>query len=301
MTPRDALLGISVALMWGAAFVWVEIGLEEFPPIFAAALRFTFSSLPFLFFVSRDGVPWRWIVTIGMSFVFMFVAMYVGMRMGVPAGLTSIVLQAQVLFTVLLAPLMLNDRADRWKLGGVMLGIAGIVLIGLNQPAGESVVGLILVVVAAFFYGLISIWMKMARVKNLAGLIVWVSLIPPLPLLALSFAFEQGQLEALVNVSLPAALSVLYTSAIGTVIPFILWGRLLSRYSAHLVAPFALLIPLIGMASAALFLGERFPPSTFYATILILGGLSVILWGRRIYERWSRAESTVERPLEEAS
>jgi len=300
MTPRDAIIGVLVVLLWGGAFVWVEIGLHEFPPIFAASLRFTFSSLPFLFFVSRDGVPWRWIVTIGLTFVLMFVAMYVGMRMGVPAGLTSVVLQAQVLFTVLLAPLLLNDHAGPWKIAGVILGIGGIALIGFNQPTGESFTALLLVVVAAFFYGLISIWMKMAKVRNLSGLIVWVSLVPPLPLLLLSLLFEEGQLDAVINVTLPGALSVLYTSVLGTVVPFILWGRLLARYSAHIVAPFALLIPVIGMTSAVFFLGERFSATTIYASLLIVGGLSVIIWGEALYARYVKVADVAPLNVEEA-
>lgn len=283
MKLTDALIGVLVATMWGSAFFIIEIGLREFPPIFNASLRFFVASVPFVFFVKRGDIPWKWILIIGTTFVLMFSTMYVGMRLGMPAGLTSLVLQSQVLFTVILAAIILRDKPKIWQKIGVAIGIVGIGMIAFGMTSVDSLAALFLVIIAALFYGLISIWLKMAGKHSMLNLIVWVSLIPPLPLLALSLIFEQGQWDSILNISGVGAFSVFYTSIIGTVLPFALWGMLLKKYSPHIVSPFALLVPVVGMVTSAMFLNEEFTLIEIYASILIIMGLIVALMGERLF------------------
>lgn len=282
MRFRDSILAVLVALMWGSAFVIIELGLREFPPIFNAALRFACASIPFIFFIRRDGIEWRWIAAIGASFVCMFSLMYVGMKMGTPAGLTSLVLQSQVLFAILLSALVLRDFPNGWQMAGLILGLAGIALIAFGMGDLSKLAALGLVIASAFFYGSISVLMKLAGRVNMLSLIVWVSLIPPIPLLGLSILLETGQMQALVNMSRTGLTSVLYTAIFGTVIPFALWGKLLRSYPTHIVAPFALLVPVFGMLMASVFLGESFGKERLFASGLILAGLVTIVSEKRL-------------------
>lgn len=284
MKFRDILLATLVALLWGSAFVVIEMGLKEIPPIFNAALRFLVASLPFAFFIGRNSIPWRWIIAIGAAFVCMFSLMYVGMKIGMPAGLTSLVLQAQVLFAVVLAAIVFRDIPGFMHGMGLILGISGIAIIASTMTGTGTMAALAMVVGAAFFYGLISVLMKLAGRVNMLSLIVWSSLIPPLPLFALSMALESGQLHAATSISAIGLFSIFYTAIFGTVIPFALWGRLLRTYSTQTVAPFALLVPIFGMFLASIVLDESFGETRLYAAALILLGLALIISGKRMID-----------------
>jgi O-acetylserine/cysteine efflux transporter len=283
MKIKDAALAVFVALMWGSAFVVIEAGLKELPPVFNASLRFFAAALPLVFFIPRPQVHFRWVAAIGAAFVCMFTLMYVGMKLGMPAGLTSLVLQSQALFASLMAIIVFNDRPTHWQKSGILLGFTGIALVAKDMSVG-STLPLILVVGAAFFYGMISILMKKAGPTNMVGLIVWVSLIPPLPLLALSLVMEHGQWQAIVNISAIGIAAILYPALFGTVLAFALWGKLLRVYSPHVVTPFALLVPVFGMGLSAIILDEAFSPTKLAASGLIMFGLTLMVVGGRAYD-----------------
>ncbi len=105
MAWKDLLLALVVIVAWGVNFVVIKVGLHGVPPMLLGALRFTLAAVPAVFFVPRPRIPWRMLLLYGATillgqFVFLFTAMYVGM----PAGLASLVLQAQAFFTLGFAP-----------------------------------------------------------------------------------------------------------------------------------------------------------------------------------------------------
>lgn len=290
MKIKDSAQAVLVALMWGSAFIVIELGLKELPPIFNASLRFFAAAFPLVFFLPRPQVKFRWVAAIGATFVCMFTLMYVGMKLGMPAGLTSLVLQAQALFASLMAVFVFKDWPTNWQKLGIALGFFGIAMVAKDMSVG-SVLPLALVVGASFFYGLISILMKKAGPANMVSLIVWVSVIPPLPLLGLSLLMESGQWDALTHLSLIGISAILYPALFGTVLAFALWGRLLRVHSAHAVTPFALLVPVFGMALSALTLGETFSLTKLMASSLIMLGLVLMSMGARLQDlvlRWLR-------------
>lgn len=284
MKLRDILLAMLVALLWGSAFVVIELGLKEIPPILNASLRFLVASLPFVLFVGRNAIPWRWIFSIGAAFICMFSLMYVGMKMGIPAGLTSLVLQSQVLFAVVLAAFIFREIPGLLPSMGLILGVSGVAIIASTMADSGTMEAFALVIGAAFFYGLISILMKLAGRVNMLSLIVWASLIPPLPLFVLSLALETGQFDATVNISAVGLFSIFYTAIFGTIIPFAIWGRLLRAYSTQTVAPFALLVPIFGMFLASIVMNESFGETRIYAAALILIGLALIISGKKMVD-----------------
>lgn len=210
--------------------------------------------------------------------------MYVGMKMGIPGGLTSLVLQSQVLFAVVLAAFVFREIPGLLPSMGLILGVSGVAIIASTMADTGTMAALALVIGAAFFYGLISILMKLAGRVNMLSLIVWASLIPPLPLFALSLAFETGQLNAAVNISAMGLFSIFYTAIFGTIIPFAIWGRLLRTYSTQAVAPFALLVPIFGMFLASIVLNESFGETRLYAAALVLLGLALIISGKKMVD-----------------
>jgi O-acetylserine/cysteine efflux transporter len=280
MPLRHVALAVFVTAIWGFNFVIIRFGLDSYPPLLFTALRFLAASVPFLAFVGRPGIAWPWVVAIGtMLGAVQFGLLFVGMDLGVPAGLASLVMQAQVFFTILIGAIVLKDRPRPVQLAGMAVAAAGIVLIGADLGQGGTLGGLALVIAAAASWGVGNVLVKAARPPDILALTVWMSLVPPLPLLALSAAVEGPELmlAALAATGARAVGVLVYIAAVSTVVGYSLWNYLLRSHSATVVTPFALLVPLFGFASAALFLGERLPPSTLAASALVFAGLALVV------------------------
>lgn len=280
MRPLHILLAVCVAAVWGFNFVAIKVGLRDFPPLLFTALRFALAALPLLVFGLRAGPPvaWRFVLGIGLVLgALQFALLFGGMNAGMPAGLSSLVLQSQAFFTVLFAAALLGDRPGWRPLAGMATAFAGIAVIALEMPAGGSRLGLGLVIAAAVAWGAGNILLKQARAPDLFRLMLWVSLVPPVPLLALSLVVEGPERmgAALTGLTWPGVVSLLYIAGAATLFGFASWGFLMRHYPASLVAPFSLLVPIFGMSSGALFLGEDFGPLKLVGAALVFAGLAV--------------------------
>ncbi|MBL0952069.1 MAG: EamA family transporter, partial [Pseudomonas sp.] len=276
MTPKDLLLALLVIVVWGLNFVVIKVGLHGMPPMLMGALRFLLAAFPAILFVRRPQVPLRWMLAYGMTislgqFAFLFYAMYVGM----PAGLASLVLQSQAFFTLFFAALFLGERLRGSNLFGLLVAASGLVLIGLQGGQAMTLAGFALTIAAASMWALGNVVTRKLGKVNLVGLVVWGSLIPPLPFLALSLWLEGPELisQSLRTLGLDSMLVLAYLAFGATILGYGLWSRLLSRYPASQVAPFSLLVPVVGISSSALLLGERLGALQMVGAALVMAGL----------------------------
>ena len=289
MTPKDLLLALLVIVVWGLNFVVIKVGLQGMPPMLMGALRFMLAAFPAILFVRRPQVPLRWMLAYGMTislgqFAFLFYAMYVGM----PAGLASLVLQSQAFFTLFFAALFLGERLRGSNLFGLLVAASGLVLIGLQGGQAMTLAGFALTIAAASMWALGNVVTRKLGKVNLVGLVVWGSLIPPLPFLALSLWLEGPELisQSLRTLSLDSLLVLAYLAFGATILGYGLWSRLLSRYPASQVAPFSLLVPVVGISSSALLLGERLGSLEMAGAALVMAGLLINVWGGRLLDGW---------------
>jgi O-acetylserine/cysteine efflux transporter len=278
--PTHTALAVLVAAIWGLNFVIIEVGLEDFPPLLLSALRYTLAALPLLVLRGIPPVAWRWVVAVGVAIgVVKFSLLFVGMDVGMPAGLASLVLQAQALFTVVFAAVVLGERVRGAQAAGLALAFGGLALVagGLSGEATTS--GFLLVIGAAAAWGVGNLALKRAAPSDPLRFMTWMCVVPPLPLFALSLAFEgPGEVgAALSGVDLGGAGAVLYIAFLATTVGWGLWGRLMGAYPATVVAPFALLAPVFGLAFAALLLGESLSVREVVAAVLVLGGVLLTL------------------------
>jgi len=276
MRPAHVFLAVLVAALWGFNFVVIKIGIAHFPPLLFSALRFAFAAVPLVFFIPKPNVEWRIILGIGMVLgVFKFSLLFVGMDLGLSAGLASLVLQSQAFFTAILVALVFGEMPRRMQVLGIAVAFAGIGLIATTVDNSVTPVGLAMVVAAGFMWAVSNLLMKKAGQVDMLGLMVWVSLVAPIPLFLLSMLFEgpaAGQ-TALANLSLQGIGSILYVAFISTIFGFAVWGKLIRIYGAGTVAPFSLLVPIFGMGSSALVLGEEFGMIRLAAAVLVIVGL----------------------------
>ncbi|MFI8744398.1 EamA family transporter [Pseudomonas sp. NPDC077186] len=288
MSPKDLLLALLVIVVWGLNFVVIKLGLHEMPPMLLGALRFLLAAFPAILFVRRPQVPLRWLLAYGLTISLgQFACLFYAMQVGMPAGLASLVLQSQAFFTLLLAALLLGERLRASNLLGLLVAAAGLALIGLQGGQAMTLAGFALTIGAAAMWALGNIVTRKLGRVNLVGLVVWGSLVPPLPFLGLSLWLEgpAAIASALRGFGVEALLVLAYLAFAATLLGYGLWSRLLSRYPASQVAPFSLLVPVVGIGCAALLLGERLGALQLLGAALVMGGLLINVWGGKLLER----------------
>jgi O-acetylserine/cysteine efflux transporter len=274
MRPRDIALAVAVTAVWGVNFVMIHIGLAHFPPLMFNALRFTLAAFPAILLAGRPRVPWRWIVAVALVLgVTKFSLLFAGMAAGMPAGLSSLVLQSQAVFTMLFAVLFLRERPRRLQVAGLALALAGVGVVAARMDAGPG--AFLLVIGAATAWGLANVATRQAAPPDTVNFMIWVSACasPPLILLSLVVDGPAADLAALRTVTAPAIVALLYVALLATLAGFAGWGYLLRRYGASVVAPFSMLVPFFGVGSAALLLGERIPLADVAGGALVVGGI----------------------------
>ncbi|XVQ86611.1 EamA family transporter [Microbispora siamensis] len=275
MRPRHLALSVALAAVWGVNFVVMQAGLKHYPPLTYAALRFLLAALPAVLVTGGPRVPWRWVLATGASLgVAQYGLLLLGMRAGMPAGLTSLVLQVQAVFTALFATALLGERPGRRRIAGMAVAFGGLGLIAAGVVARSGAIpfgAFLLCVGAAAGWGLGNVATRRAAPPDSLRFMVWVSAVSAPPLLALALATEGP--SSLTSFTAEGVGAVLYTAFLSTLGGFAVWGWLLARYDASVVAPYSLLVPVFGIASAALFTGEPISPLTVAAGALILAGL----------------------------
>ncbi|MFH8615361.1 EamA family transporter [Streptomyces sp. NPDC017979] len=278
MRPAHIALAVLVAAVWGVNFVVIEVGLDHFPPLLFSALRFLVAALPAVFLVGRPKVAWKWIVGVGLALgVAKFGLLFIGMDQGMPAGLSSLVLQIQAVFTALIAAAVLAERPGRQRVVGMAVALCGIALAAVNEGASGPVLAFVLVIAAAACWGVSNVLTRKAAPPDALNFMVWVCTVPVLPLLGLSLLFEgpQAGLDAVRGLDWGGVGALVYVAWGATVFGFGAWGYLLRRYPASSVAPFSLLVPVFGMSSAALLLGEEVTALGWAAAVLLVGGIAL--------------------------
>jgi O-acetylserine/cysteine efflux transporter len=277
---RDKLLAVSVAVLWGVNFLAIHAGLEHFPPVFFAALRFAVIAVPTLLLVPRPDVALRWLLGYGIGFgTVQFGFLFVAMDVGMPTGLASLVLQASAPFTVLLGALLLRERLVARQVAGIAMAIVGLVVIGAHRAQTAALLPVVLTLLAALGWAFGNLASRMARTDEPLRLVLWMSVIPPVPLFLLSAIIEgpttglQASGELLQGHAWTAFWGLTYVVLLGTLLGSGLWTALLRRHPAGVVAPYSLLVPVVGMFAAWLALNEQPDATELAAGVAIVLGV----------------------------
>lgn len=278
MPIRHIALAVLVTAIWGFNFVVIRLGLGSVPPLLLAALRFVVAALP-AFFLARPNVPPMRMIAIGMTlFVGQFAFLFPAMKLGMPPGLASVTLQSQAFLTILFAALALGERPKPRQLAGAGVAALGLLTIATTVGGDFTTIGLALTIASAASWALGNVLMRGAGKPDMLAMMVWLSLVPPIPLFLLSLAIEgwPAIVSGVTGMGLIGAGSVLYLALLATLVGFGLWGFLLKNHPASTVAPFSLLVPLFGTLSSWLVLGETFSPLRVAGMGLILLGIATI-------------------------
>ncbi len=279
MPGAHVVLAVLIAVVWGGAFVATRLALDGFSPAALTVLRFVVAALPALV-VARPRVDVRLLIAIGLTlFTGQFLFQFFAIAHGVPPGLAAVLVQTQAMFTIALAAVALGQRPTTRQTAGMALGLAGLVVIATTMGEDLRLSGLALALLSAVSWSVGNVLLTRTRGVDVLSLVVWASLVPPLPALALALGLDgRGALVgALAHASATGVAAAVYLGLVATMAAYAVWGWLLRRHPTATVAPFALLAPFVAAAGSSLVFGERFGVVRLAGMALVLLGLAVIV------------------------
>jgi len=320
MSPIHLLLAIIVTLIWGINFTFIAWSLESFPPLMLSAMRFFFTAIPLVLFIKPPKFN-RTLLTYAVgTFVLQYAFVFTAMHLGASAGLTALLLQLQIFITVLLAYFMLGESVNRMQIVGMVIGVLGLTVIAANLGGDMPLLGFICILIAATGWSFGNIASKQISKQAAAAnatsshnvnatslsssratalsaplsalsLVVWGGLIACVILTITSLIFETAawQVATFTQASMKSWLSLGFIVYMSTLIGFGLWAFLLSENTASKVMPFALLVPVFGMATSVLLTGEVVTWWKLLAMGLILSGLVLANLKRSHFARKAKA------------
>ncbi len=281
MPISHLLLALAVVAVWGSNFVVIKFGLAELPPFALATLRFALSALPWALFIRRPAVAWWRLAAFGVLLgCGQFGLLFQAMRSDISPGLASLVVQAQVFFTIALSLLFSGERVRLMQVLAALLALAGMGWIGWHGLQGSAEVhllGLLLVLAAALCWAAANLVARSAGRVDALGFMVWSSLfaVPPLALISATLEGVAPVWLAVQHASGLAWAAVIWQALGNTLFGYGSWNWLLARHPAATVTPMALLVPVFGFGSSALLLGEPLPGWKLAAAGLVMAGLGL--------------------------
>ncbi len=292
LSPRDLLAVGCIVLIWGSTFVAMKIALQALTPLQLGVARYIFGVLPLILLVRPPRVHCKWVLLYGLVGGFgQFGLLFVSLEVGMSAALASVLMQTQIFFTALLSALLLAEKPGRALVLGMVLATAGLSCFALNylltqggRDAETTWLGFLLVLGAAGMWGASNIVVRLVQretaVFDTLGFIVWCSVVPIVPFILLSLALDPAESRlSWLDAPLRSWLAVAYIGWGGSILAFTLWTGLIRRHGANRIAPFSLGMPVVGLASGMLLLGETITGWQWIGTALIVAALAVVIAG----------------------
>ncbi|EMX2132968.1 O-acetylserine/cysteine exporter [Citrobacter cronae] len=291
MSRKDGLLALLVVVVWGLNFVVIKVGLHNMPPLMLAGLRFLLVAFPAIFFIARPKIPLSLLLGYGLTISFgQFAFLFSAIKFGMPAGLASLVLQAQAFFTIILGAFAFGERLHGKQLVGIALAVFGVLVLIEASLNGQHVgmLGFMLTLAAALSWACGNIFNKKIMQHTarpaVMSLVVWSALIPIIPFFLASALLDGPTqiVQSLVAIDMTTILSLVYLAFVATIVGYGIWGALLGRYETWRVAPLSLLVPVVGLASAVVLLDETLTGLQLLGALLIMAGLYINVFGFRL-------------------
>jgi O-acetylserine/cysteine efflux transporter len=282
--PLHLLLAVAIMAVWGSNFVVIKLAMAHMPPLTLAMLRFVFVFFPLALVIPRPKVPWRNLAAYGVLIgAGQFGLLFTAMRADITPGLASLVVQMQVFFTIGLSMRITGEKIAPYQVGALFLATAGLATIAFHTDGSATPFGLILVTCGSFCWALGNMVARQAAPVNMLAYIVWTGLfaVPPLLVFALVMEGPTRMIAGIAGADRWTWAAVAWQAVGNAMFGYGGWGWLLARHPAATVAPTALLVPVFGLASAALIMGEPLQPWKLTAFGLVMAGLMVgLLWPR---------------------
>jgi O-acetylserine/cysteine efflux transporter len=295
-STRDLLSALMVVIIWGTNFVAMKVGLRDLTPFQLGAARYLFAVLPLILVVKPPKLPAKWVIAYGLSQgVGQFGFLFLSLKIGMSASLASVILQTQVFFTAIFGFVLLKEHASRALLGGLALAALGLGCFAMNffattQASDITPAGFGLCLVGAAMWAVSNIVVRGAQKAapgfDVVSFMVWCSLVPIIPFMLLSLAFDDPATRwHWTAAPYTTWVAVAYLGWMATILGYAMWTRLLKRHPVNRVAPFSLGVPVAGITSGMLILGDTINGWQWSGIALIVAALVCTMFGGRWLDR----------------
>ena len=281
MPFRDLILAISVPFLWGIGFVITKLGMEQFPPMLINGLRWSLTGLVLVWWFPIPKMLLKKLLVI--SFVgctLQYSLTFSGLNI-IDASSAVLFVQCEVPFGVLFAFLFLNERPGMKNLLGIFIAFVGLIVLSGSPDLQGKYLGVILVLCGACTWAVGQVFAKPVSEK-LNGIILtaWLGVFAGPQLIIASQLIEGNVLTNIRSADYQAWLIVLYLGLLMNVLGYSIWYYVLGRYPVNTILPVMLLLPITGVLTAIVFLGERPDIKVFIGGLIILIGVGMILIGK---------------------
>ncbi len=279
MTRRQILLALMPPLFFGTGFTIAKPAVEHFPPLFMMLMVYGAIAIVLgLTHRQKLRTPVASIIAISAFAVTIQGALlFWGLRNEqMTATAANLILQIQIPFAVLLDWLIMKEKLDMKKAAGTALAVLGVaIVIGLPEQA-PGFVPTLMIIVSAFCWALGQVLARKLSSDSGPGLLK-ANAFGSLPQLALAtLVIEQGQWQSVVEASWVEWSMLAFVGVVGFYLAYMCWFTLLRQCRMDEAAPFILLMPVVGIVTAAVVLGEAVSMEQVLGGLVILAGLAIV-------------------------
>lgn len=275
----------ALTLAWGFNWTALKVALTEVPPWTFRTLCLGLGS-GVLFLALRAGgqslaVPrGQWgrlalLALINITAWNMLIAFGIAM---IPSGRAAILAYTMPVWAIPLSMWLLDERLTRRRLAGLALGMAGLALLLVESFAGlgAAPLGSLLVIAAAASWALGTVLQKRLKpAMPLGAYTGWIMLLGGVPILAGTLVFEEPW--TLQGVTLWPALGVVYNIFVSFAFAHWAWIKIATSVPVSVFSISMLVIPVVGVLSGVVFLGERPALAEIVALVLVLAALATVI------------------------
>ena len=278
MPFRDIILAISVPILWGIGFVVTKPGMEQFPPMLINGLRWSLSGiiLVWWFPIPKKYLKSIFLVSI-VACTIQYSLTFSGLNL-IEASSAVLFVQCEVPFGVLIAYFFLKEKPKLKNLLGILIAFIGLIILSGSPNLEGKYIGIILVLSGAFTWALGQVLVKPISEKiNGVILTAWIGIFAGPQLIIASQIFEGNAINNILSADYKAWLIVLYLAILMNALGYSIWYYVLGRYPINKILPVMLLLPVSGVLTAIVLLGERPGIKVFIGGLIILIGVGLIL------------------------
>lgn len=274
----DLALLIGVTALWGGNFAVVKLGLAELPPLTFVLARFALIALCLAPFLRWPHGKWPQLLALSVTLGILHFGIMFSAMQHIDAATAAIAVQLQVPFAALLAWVFFKDRFGWRRSLGTLVAFAGIVVIAGEPRFEGGMMPLLLVILAACIWSFTNIQVKwLGPELNVFQLTGWIAILSVPQLLALAWLVEGNPLPVFLAAGWIGWSAMIYQAIGVTVLGYGFWYGMMRRHAVNQVMPLTLLVPVFGVLSGVLFLGERLTVPTAIGGLATIVGVAIIV------------------------
>ncbi|WP_337164285.1 EamA family transporter [Vibrio fluvialis] len=281
MQGRDLLLIISVMAIWGFNFSMIKLGVSEMDPLLIAAARFFCATFPIIFFVRKPNVQWRYLVAYGLVFGTGIWGMAsCSITFGLSSGMASVLLQTDVLTTVLVGVLLYKEVISARMAAGIVLSVVGLVVSIIYTNGNVTLAGVVFIMISAICWPLAGVIVRKSGTRSAFAFNIWGMLFAPLPLVALSVGMNGWDVLSTTYQQWNgnAWISVLFQAYPTTVFGYWVWNKMVLKYPMSQLAPMTLLVSVFALLSGYAIYDEQLSLAQWVSCSTFLLGIGLVLY-----------------------